>query len=130
MAETKVVYAVSSGEYSDYRVSCVFELREDAEQYINNVDDSGYRVEEFEFYSAGRAPEFYTRWYVEIPIERMSNRDIGDMYVTSSRVTHRPNFGYGSSSWFIFASGPDKERCVKSVSDRYARWKARQEGVG
>lgn len=44
------VYAVSSGEYSDYHIDCVFRTREEAEGWISKrwgVDN--YRIEEWGF---------------------------------------------------------------------------------
>lgn len=44
------VYAVSSGEYSDYHIDCVFRTREEAEGWISKRwSPSDYAIEEWEF---------------------------------------------------------------------------------
>lgn len=54
MGENKTVYAVSYGEYSDYRVRWLFEDRADADATATRV--GGY-VEEFDLYEPGSGDE-------------------------------------------------------------------------
>jgi hypothetical protein len=76
MSEPRTVYAISSGCYSDYSVSCIFETLEDAKDYLlksngaitlkqgewtgheegQKPDFYDDRIEEFQFYPAGVVP--------------------------------------------------------------------------
>lgn len=67
------IYAVSSGEYSDYKVLAIYHNKEHAEEYVRAF---GGRVEEFpvdpEF---PRPPAGMTRYHIEI------NEQTSDIYV-------------------------------------------------
>ena len=56
--ETKTIWAVSSGEYSDYTVNLIFEAKDDAERYAAGMGE-GYDVEEFELVPSGMP---FTTW--------------------------------------------------------------------
>lgn len=76
MSEPRTVYVVTSGCYSDYSVSCIFEVLEDAKAYLlktrgavslhhdewvgHRPDDEpdmwDDRIEEFQFWPAGVVP--------------------------------------------------------------------------
>ena len=60
------VYAVASGEYSDYSVWCLFERQEDAEAYLRARGLTRYEDERYGPYwrDAGKGP-FYDRFFVE-----------------------------------------------------------------
>jgi hypothetical protein len=125
------VYAISSGEYSDYSVERIFERKEDAEKYIAAMGNTGYRaleVEEFEFHPAGDVPTVYTSYYASIHPEQYD-----EIRQSSERTTTKPEHcasGLDEPGMvWIFASGPDRERVLKSVSDRLAKWKAQREGI-
>lgn len=51
----RIIWAVATGEYSDYRVQAIFEHREDAEAALQ----SGYPgdIEEITFFAAGEQPK-------------------------------------------------------------------------
>lgn len=57
MAEPRTVYAVVSGEYSDYEVYAIYERREDAErEAADPAFNLSGRVEEFEYRPASGPP--------------------------------------------------------------------------
>lgn len=48
--ERKMVYVVTSGEYSDYAIDCIFDTLEEAEKYVmihSNGNPDDMRVEEY-----------------------------------------------------------------------------------
>ena len=62
--QTKTIWTVSSGEYSDYAVNLIFEAKEDAERYATGMglDSLGkpcFRVEEFDCVPDGTP---FTMW--------------------------------------------------------------------
>lgn len=65
MDEPKKVYAVSSGEYSDYHISAVFSTREGAERYLvefNKANRNGGNIEE---------------WPLDVEAEKVSRQSWG-----------------------------------------------------
>lgn len=75
--KTGTLYAVSAGDYSDYRVIAIFSSRELAEEYMQAVSDETYnRIEEYElnppdasFINAG-----YSVWEVPMLIDGTTER--------------------------------------------------------
>lgn len=130
--DKRTCYAVTSGEYSDYGVDRIFELREDAEAYIAKMG-GGFDVEEFDYHPAGTGPVPHTQYSA-----RWREWDEAAGIVESSRQTteppkHRGAEHYGVPPYpgraYFYASGPDRERVRKSVSDHVARYKAERDGI-
>ena len=121
----RTVYAVSSGEYSDYYVGCVFERREDAERYVEV--GLGDRIEEMTLYS--EMPTIYTAYTATITKRGGPWGQAGALRTSDYRTVGEPQHKPSETDWDFSAIGPDRERVLKSVSDRYAAWKAQQEGV-
>jgi hypothetical protein len=127
-----IVYAIVSGEYSDYHVERIFARRDDAEAYIAAMGpQSSYAaldIEEFDYHPPGCVPTIYTRYNARVwpdrclEIEQTSER-------TTTEPVHTPIEQFRPDWSFIGASGPDRERVLKSVSDRLAKWKAQREGI-
>jgi hypothetical protein len=134
------VYAVSSGDYSDYSVDRIFEAREDAERYVdarNRADGlsslSSYFVEEMEFHPRGTGPRLWTRHHVFIALSPIGIRSPGDIWDWAELEVGEPSF---TSARFTYSdmtaavsTGPDLERCRKSCRDFYARHTAEREGI-
>lgn len=122
------VYAVSSGTYSDYTVHELYESREDAEAIAKVF---GYEVEEFDYYPAGSRPTIYKSYSARIYKHDTSTyrARAGQLDVRDFNVTEEPKHNAGEWDAMFYADGPDRERVVKSVTDRYAAWKAQQEGI-
>lgn len=121
-ANQRVIYAISSGEYSDYNVHCSFERKEDAERFV--AAGMGDCVEELTLFAS--MPQIYTVYSARINTE---GTRFGELVVTSYPTTVEPTHQPMVSNWGFQASGPDRERVVKSVVDRYTAWKAREQGI-
>jgi hypothetical protein len=124
MPSKRTVYAATSGSYSDYAVDALFERREDAERYV--AAGLAEDIEEIPLYA--EMPQLYTVYTATIG-KRGPGRSVGQLRTTSYVTTDEPEHKTGDSDWMVTAEGPDRERVVKSVRDRYARWKAQQEGI-
>lgn len=121
----RTVYAVTSGCYSDYTVVGIFDREQDAHEFV--AAGMAEEVEEMTLYSA--MPTIYTAYTATIMKRGGSWGQAGSLRVTDHRSTEEPKHTPADSDWSVTASGPDRERVVKSVTDRYAAWKAQQEGV-
>lgn len=55
MTETKKVYVVTAGDYSDYHIKGIFDSREKAEEYINHSADSD--LNDIEEYNLNEPPD-------------------------------------------------------------------------
>ncbi len=126
MSEPKTYYAVSSGCYSDYTVHYVFETREDAQAYVDNINEpfgESYRVEEMPFWPAGKGPELMEWWKAtaeglegEIEVSRFTIENGSEK---QNAYTYEPCSDSGwRSLWRFGASGPTEEWVTKAVSDR------------
>lgn len=125
-SSARIVYAASSGEYSDYHVDCVFEREEDAKRYV--AAGLADRYEELTLYS--EMPTLYTIYSARI--NKVGGGYWGQAgafrewsHITTQEPKHKPT----EIEWYFEAEGPDRERVIKSVRDRYAAWKAHQEHV-
>lgn len=138
MSKTSV-WAVSSGSYSDYGVSCVFATEELANQYADRMNvGTGFRdffVEEFDFYDD--LPPMHVVWTAEQHVWKDGpyGADPPDLCTRSSvSVGDAPKFETGTRlagrhSPVVWARGTDRERCVKSVADRITQLRAEREGI-
>lgn len=127
-----IVYAITTGSYSDYRVERIFEARKDAETFVTSMGGGNQweplHVEEFNFHPVGDLPIVYTEYAVRCWPDRDE-----EIQQTSERTTikpkHTPLEHISGKHTYFACLGPDKERCLKSVSDRVAKWKAEQAGI-
>lgn len=82
----KTVYAISSGDYSDYRVHALFESREDAEAAVQTADRwEAAEVQEFDFYPAGTGTSFRWRTPYEAVVKIAADGTIGEASVRKER---------------------------------------------
>lgn len=126
-SQARTVYMVTSGEYSDYDVVAIFEHEADAERYVEAR--MGERVEEMTLHA--EFPTIHTVYRATIYKHGGGGRTAtpGELRETHWRSDKRPEHRFSETNWAFEAEGPDRERAVKSVSDRYAKWKAEQAGV-
>jgi hypothetical protein len=87
----RIIHAVATGEYSDYRVNAVFERREDAETaiaagYLGGSSWDRPAVEEITYFAAGEQP-------VNVPRIRY----YGSVHITTGEVTR--NDDYRQDDW-------------------------------
>lgn len=142
MADAKVVYALSAGCYSDYRVLCVCEDEEEAKVLASayNATDEPYDpvdVETFYLYPKGSKPQpiqYHTASGVEGQMEvnlRTSHSLIPVDSLYDQPLRKRPEVKRyeatggslaGKVRWV--AVGTDANACIKAVKDRLAAAKA------
>ena len=132
MSAVSTVYAVSSGSYSDYEVERIFELREDAEAFIEEMGGGSqwrpFDIEEFDFHPAGQRPEVYIEYAARCWPDR--KKEIEQTSIrTTDKPKHTPMEDITTNRVYFACTGPDRERCLKSVSDRVAQWKAFTAGI-
>jgi hypothetical protein len=141
----KVVWAVTEGDYSDYRVRCLFTTEKLAEQHKDN--GGGDTVEEFLLLD--RLPVKKTIYSINARIRpdgsvTAEHRDGGEPEVRTSvefeagsyqgilkpimeaRTLQAP---YAGKDWLVRVSGTDKAKVLKSFHDRVGQAKARTLGV-
>lgn len=121
----RTVFMVTSGCYSDYGVDAIFEQREDAERFVEM--ELGEDVSEIEIYSG--MPEVYTVYTARISKHGGFHGQAGHLTVTNHRAVNPHEHTPSEWDHAIQAIGPDRERVIKSVRDRYAAWKAGEEQV-
>jgi hypothetical protein len=122
----QIVYAVESGEYSDYRVGPMFSTREAAEAYAKWQDGpdrdewaNDHRVVEYALDEA-EVPKGAGRWEVEGSLDEwMGKRDerdngLGDGW-WSPDSTRKTSASYTrEGEVWIRAAGKDKARAMRS----------------
>jgi hypothetical protein len=122
-----IVYAVNSGEYSDYHIDAIFTTREIAEKYMQTFKKEGYGgyndIEEWEL----------DRWMTEIDQGLTHYRVI--MYrsgnVHSVVISEYPDHSNGKVNWMdraywnpsepwanFYVWARDKEHAVKIANER------------
>lgn len=132
------VWAVSSGEYSDYSVSLLFTTEELAEQHAERMNgQEGYRghfVEEFQLWD--ETPPTYTVYYrhglvraaqVEQVVER------SDVYFgapsAAERIRVHTSDQTGPGSLYLNVYSTDLERLNKVWGERVAKIQAELAGI-
>lgn len=127
----KTVYAVVTGEYSDYSVHAIFTDKADALAHMEAVQQASEfgsesaQVQEFAFFEPGELPQRRELW----------------IYVTGGGFKEKASsavfWDYEASvdSWDasegrVGAVGPTLEQAKKAAQDRAARRLAEQHGVG
>lgn len=137
MSEPKTVWAASSGSYSDYGVSSIFERQEDAEAYVAEMNvDKGYGpdyyVEDFTYYPAGTRPTVTLIWAVyahdsgSVTVESYATDEADAPRRYARPVATEETVG---GRMYFRASCIDKEAAIKAVADRQTRWQARHAGL-
>lgn len=129
---SKTVYAISSGWYSDYSIERIFERLGDAESYVTLMGGENtcphLRIEEFDFHPSGEQPTVYTEYIARCHPERQ-DEIVQTSELTTDKPKHIPLEDLEPGHTYFACLGPDKERVLKSVSDRLAKWKADQAGI-
>jgi hypothetical protein len=142
-----VIYAISSGSYSDYRVLAVFSSKKVAQETLrrwNGTNDSwsSGQVEEFPFYDAVPEPEtvfsmiqelwddgtegrLNERAHTDMPFDRLF--DVPPKGRPSVRFVRAPvHQGKGGR---LEVRGTDIKKVQKAFRDRKAQWQATAAGV-
>jgi hypothetical protein len=92
----KTIYAVSSGDYSDYRVNALFSTREAAESFMATVKDDYYNaIEEYELDppTVSLIQRGYSVWRVVMrrdgTVENCDRHDPRERYNSDDVPSHR-----------------------------------------
>jgi len=114
--EQQTLYAVSSGEYSDYSVHFVCGSKEEAEAYVADLGDKGGEfmwVEEIPYYPGGSNPK-QNPWYrVTIPLRgEMKVSEEWFHWESASDAKAHIN-QYGKAAGGVYATGPDKDDAIE-----------------
>lgn len=117
------VYIVTSGEYSDYGIECVFSSRQKAEKYIKECDAyPPCRIEEYELDVVSDNNKFlYEVFFYE---NDNRNPTILPAYDDVYENTIEWNEDYACLSIYVRAN--NIERAQKPACDRYAAVKANE----
>ncbi len=134
----RIVYAVTDGEYSDFRYKAIFEDRADADQARAN--GLGYDVQEIRYYPKGAAPPtMVTVWKAGAEVDPDGSFWCGAAHPRvygSDRLwtsdTHLPDLSrpvvnaHGSTSGrtYIRVAAATEEAALKACSDRTAKLRA------
>lgn len=138
MTEQGSIFLVTKGEYSDYKVVCGFEQREDAEAAVSS--GLGEEVAEMPMMPAGRIPRRKPVYRASAFIHgtdqrhnvrpRVEIRDGWDFDPDLDEFDDdAPAWGAGPGSRFITALSNDRERALKRVADAYAKLRAQRGGL-
>ncbi len=132
MPEPRIVYAVTSGEYSDYRVEAIFEMQAGAEQAQRAGLGDG--IIEITYYPAGApGPTAVTVWRAGGEVRLDGTGWTNEAYSRTEwtadptfRPPIRPRVQEHSmhASISVSAEALTKEAAEKAVSDRVAKLRA------
>ena len=128
--ETKKVYVVTSGEYSDYGIEGIFDSREKAEEYINHSADSD--LNDIKEYNLNELKPDKSEKLFEL----RSGFDNIDFKVTgcmSNTMVYKDLMCFkASTSWgdedqaVFFVRSETRERAIKIASERLRQVKAEE----
>lgn len=135
----KVIYAVTSGCYSDYRVLAVFTDKSTAERWAKALaSESDSWVEEFDLVQRGIAPFRVTTWQQNAELYDDGRVDIGELRSSDEWAINtlygippiRPQVRYvralchDNRGGRLEVRGAVRRAVLKVVSERIAMWKA------
>ena len=127
--ETKKVYVVTAGDYSDYHIAGIFDSREKAEEYINYSTYSD--LNDIEEYNLNEPPDKREKIFeIRSDFENIDCKIVGDssepmMY---KDLMHIMNFGLGDRKQYIYfyICADTRERAIKIASERLRQVKAEE----
>lgn len=141
----KTVYAVVSGEYSDYRIHCLFPTRRKAQAHADRrnriegcdaYDYGAHQVETHTLHENGE-PEAVTIWIATGDYGPRSQRTVSSnkriVWDGSEKPPARPYVNahpLRNGCGFVWGKAATEEAALKAVADRIARLNAEIEGVG
>lgn len=121
------IYIVTSGEYSDYGIECVFSTREQAERYVALQNDNKawwsecWFIEEYEVDGATIETDKPLWYHYEFSIVLRTIKDIQPtLKYEEPYDIHERRFHYWSKNGHLID---------KDVNDAYMKWKAEKEEI-
>ena len=121
--DIRIIWAASSGSYSDYGVDVLFETKKDAQAYV----DYGFaeHVEEFKLYPAGYRPvvtklytAFAASWLDEMQTNDHNRVDDDGSITREYRHPKVSVSDLGDKYWSVNALCLDREGAIKACADR------------
>jgi hypothetical protein len=145
----KIIYAVTEGDYSDYRVQALFTTKALANEHAKSLtkDYSTADVEEFLLFDrpVGKKTVYSINARIwpdgtvtsehrdrgDPKMDRSVQLEYGDYTgipkpIMEARLLQAP---YSGKDWLVRVSGTDKARVMKSFQDRVAQGRARTLGI-
>ncbi|MBQ8521410.1 MAG: hypothetical protein IJ456_08570 [Bacteroides sp.] len=128
--ETKKVYVVTAGDYSDYHIKGIFDSREKAEEYINHSTDSD--LNDIEEYNLNELkPDKREKMFeIRSDFENIDCKIVGHSSkpMIYKDLMHIMNFGLGDSKQYIYfhICADTRERAIKIASERLRQVKAEE----
>ena len=121
----KTYYAVTEGEYSNYRIITIIEDKEKAERIAAAYDGDVEEYEDCIINPIGVWKVYHyeknRNWLVI-----HSHRDVEDI---KDKEWEPDSVPYGNGMvWTIYVTAENRELAQKIAYDKYAQWKAEQEG--
>lgn len=133
------VYAVATGEYSDYQIVAVYADEAHAELHVQITDDRYPCVEEWELLTD--PPRSVETTYRDVNVDTQGNIT-GDSTRTTTDVQNEPSplriddyptrqytSGDGFTGWRIYGSATDVEHLNKAIADRVGKIRAQLAGL-
>ena len=127
--ETKKVYVVTAGEYSDYHIVGIFDSREKAEEYINYSTYSD--LNDIEEYNLNEPPDKREKIFeIRSDFENIDCKIAGysSTPMMYKDLMHIMNFGLGDRKQYIYfyICADTRDRAIKIASERLRQVKAEE----
>lgn len=111
----KMVYAVSSGDYSDYRVNAIFSSTENAQKFIDSdTPSSDYNIEEYPLdIGISKLDQGLKAWYVNMKMDKSGNVLSSDAALTTPSSDEDEKgqlIVYGKVNPLAYIQPPDYQR--------------------
>ena len=122
--ETKKVYIITEGEYSDYHIERVFSTKEKADEFVQ-CHGTDYRIEEYEL-DGEMAVREEKLWYVRFCIDDNKVTDCRPTSYVIMRDKCQFEKWYGGNSKTIcfYVDADIMERAIKIAKERFMAVKA------
>lgn len=121
----KIVYIVTSGEYSDYRIRGVFLEKSKAENFLK-IFGNNAQIEEFEVGANAKNDEFY---FTVLFFDELGDIDINLTMPNKKSKDLVLADKTGKRSHCVYCWAKDKEHAKKKAIDMRTKWLAEVKGV-
>ena len=126
----KTFYAVTDGDYSDYRIIAITDNKERAENIkkLYSGKHSEPIIEEF-FDSESKDEAFYCVRYDTDGSYDVNLRDFDSEYFSNINIIKENTFYNDWWKYRVFVMAKDKPHAIKIAQDLWAEYKAKKEGI-
>jgi len=132
-----IVYVVTSGEYSDYRINAVFDNKEQAELYCATHEDEMPEIEEYDtdYFRLDSAKPVFKKWTGHIETNGKSTfaRVFSSCFTLKKKNSFSEYDSWPYNGEIITAivtldKNSTEEQAEKAMVDRYMQWEYEREG--